>query len=219
MKRWIIVLVIPCLMYGGEVVSVVGDVKAFVGQKWVALNKGSTLASGTKVMSGVKSEAQIKSPNGIITIKPMTLVTYEEKTTTEGTETTVGLKNGIVEVKYTKPPKGKAEFRVQTPKGTASVRGTEERVSYSVVEGMRLTVISGHVEVVGRQLLAGQELGVNPQGNVWDNTRRLSGMVHLGGDIQGEETVQNIRDIVSELLGEGLSLEDIANLLSDPQKL
>ncbi|MFN4217518.1 MAG: FecR domain-containing protein, partial [Brevinematales bacterium] len=152
-------------------------------------------------------------------VKPMTLITYTEKTAGENVSTDVGLKNGTVEVKYTKPPQGKVEFRVQTPKGTASVRGTEEVVSYDAIQGMRVTVVSGRVEALGRQLFSEQNVGVSSAGKVWDDTEQVREVVSILDEFKDERTFSEMQDLLRGLLGEELSLEELARLLGDPQKL
>ncbi|URA11247.1 FecR family protein [Thermospira aquatica] len=219
MKKLIFFLMLPCFLYGGEVVSVQGDVKAFLNKAWVAIKKGDKIPSGTKIMTGVKSQAEILAPSGRVTIQPMTLITYNENIDGQDSRADITLQNGSVGVKYTKPPQGKAEFRVQTPKGTASVRGTEEMVSYDAVSGMRVFVISGHVEALGRQLLQDQDLGVSQRGNIWDKVVKIQNAVGILDEVGEKDTMKRMRDRVDELLGEGLSPEDIANMLSDPQKL
>ncbi|MCX7883326.1 MAG: FecR family protein [Brevinematales bacterium] len=219
MKKWLWCILFPCFVYSGEVVSVEGDVKAFVNKAWQVVKKGDKISSGTKIMTGIKSSVEIQSPYVRVVVKPMTLLTYTEKTEAQNVSTDVGLQNGSVEVKYTKPPQGKVEFRVQTPKGTASVRGTEERVSYDTIGGMKVTVLSGHVEAVGRQLFADQNLGVSPTGKVWEDTEKLHEALGVVDEIKDERTFSDIQDLVRSLLGEELSLDDIAKLLGDPQKL
>ncbi len=219
MKNILWWIVLPCVLYAGEVVSVQGDVRAFVDKTWQVVKKGDKIASGTKIMTGVKSQVEIQSPYVRCVVKPMSLVTYTEKVAGQNVSTDVSLKTGTVEVKYNKPPQGKVEFRVQTPKGTASVRGTEEVVSYSAIEGMKVTVLSGHVEAVGRQLFTEQNIGVSPGGTVWDDSEKLKEIVGVLDEVKDEKTLSEIQDLLRRLLGEELSLDDIAKLLGDPQKL
>ncbi len=219
MKKIVYFLMLPCLLFAGEVVSIQGDVKAFLNKGWVTIKKGDKIPSGTKIMTGVKSQVEILAPSGRVVIQPMTLITYNERVEGQDSRTDVALQNGAVGVKYTKPPQGKAEFRVQTPKGTASVRGTEELVSYDAVSGMKVFVIAGHVEAVGRQLFEGQDFGVSHRGNLWDKGVKLQDAVGILDESGQKDIAKRMRDMVDELLGEGLSLEDIANMLSDPQKL
>lgn len=219
MKNILWWIVLPCVLYAGEVVSVQGDVRAFVDKTWQVVKKGDKIASGTKIMTGVKSQVEIQSPYVRCVVKPMSLVTYTEKVAGQNVSTDVNLKTGTVEVKYNKPPQGKVEFRVQTPKGTASVRGTEEVVSYNSIEGMRVTVLSGHVEAVGRQLFSEQNLGVSPGGKIWDDAEKLNQAVSILDEFKDDEALSDIQDLLRGLLGEELSLDDIAKLLGDPQKL
>ncbi|MFN3660021.1 MAG: FecR domain-containing protein [Brevinematales bacterium] len=219
MKKGIVFLIVPCFLYAGEVVSVQGDVKMFINKTWQMVKKGDTIVSGTKIMTGVKSWVEIQSPYVRCVVKPMTLITYMEKTAGEDVSTDVSLKNGEVEVRYTKPPQGRVEFRVQTPKGTASVRGTEEVVSYDAVQGMRVTVVSGHVEALGRQLFSEQNAGVSPAGKVWDDTEQIKQGVSILDEFKDEQTLSEMQDLLRGLLGEGVSLEELARLLGDPQKL
>jgi hypothetical protein len=219
MKNILWWIVLPCVLYAGEVVSVQGDVRAFVDKTWQVVKKGDQIPSGTKIMTGVKSQVEIQSPYVRCVVKPMSLVTYTEKTAGQNVSTDVSLKTGTVEVKYNKPPQGKVEFRVQTPKGTASVRGTEEVVSYSAIEGMKVTVLSGHVEAVGRQLFTEQNIEVSPGGTVWDDSEKLKEIVGVLDEVKDEKTLSEIQDLLRGLLGEELSLDDIAKILGDPQKL
>jgi hypothetical protein len=87
---------------------------------------GDSVAQDTVISTGFKSNVTITVGSATIVARPLTRLTLAEITTMQGTETVnVNLQAGRVRVDV-KPPAGtRANFTVQSPHATASVRGTE----------------------------------------------------------------------------------------------
>ena len=117
---------------------------------------GSEVAQDTIVSTGFRSTAIIAAGSSVITVRPLTRLSLSEIQETSGTENmSVNLQSGRVKVDV-KPPAGmKANFKVQSPSATASVRGTsfefdtrslkvtEGRVSFAGSRGAPMAVSAG----------------------------------------------------------------------------
>jgi hypothetical protein len=126
------------------VVSTKGEAAYMVGSQWKPLTKGLKLAEGTKISTGVKSNAILDIDGTIMTVKPLTSIKiYKNSATADAKETSVGLQFGAVQAKVDKVARVKTKFNITTPVATSSVRGTNEVVSFGPASGMRIQVIEG----------------------------------------------------------------------------
>jgi hypothetical protein len=130
---------------------------------FVAARSGDQVARNTIVSTGFKSTAVIAVGSSVITVRPLTRLTLAEIQSSEGKETiNVDLQAGRVRVDV-KPPAGtKANFKVQSPSATASVRGTsfefdtvnlivnEGKVAFSGASGLVTMVNAGDVNFIGK---------------------------------------------------------------------
>jgi hypothetical protein len=161
MKRtFVFILMLCAVVYGvsaldGVIRELTGDVELKATGKTVfsTARAGDKVAQDTIVSTGFKSTAVIVVGSSVITVKPLTRLSLAEIQSSSGTETTnVGLQTGRVRVDV-KPPAGtKANFTVQGPNATASVRGTSfdfDTVKISVSEGtVALSGASGPAAMV-----------------------------------------------------------------------
>jgi hypothetical protein len=109
------------------VVSVKGDAAYSDGAAWKPMAKGQTLREGTRVSTGVNSQAVLNIDDNILTVKPMTMIkVYRNSISKEASENSVGLKYGSVNAKVKKLGTLKTKFNITTPIATSSVRGTEQ---------------------------------------------------------------------------------------------
>ncbi len=163
--------------YAGKVKSVKGDVKAMIGGKWQTAKTGMQINDGTAIMTGFSSSVVITYGAGEFKLKELSKATYTEKTKDDKTKSGVNLELGKVKVKYDKQAsQGKIGFTVQTPDGSASVRGTEELVMYFPDKGMTVIVLIGEVSIenisgIVGSLFVGQEaqssgLGLTPNSDI-----------------------------------------------------
>jgi hypothetical protein len=147
MKRtFVFMLMLFAIVYGasaldGVIRELTGDVEIKSAGKsaFVTARAGDKVAQDTIISTGFKSTAVIEVGSSVITVRPLTRLSLSEIQSSSGTETTsVGLQTGRVRVDV-KPPAGtKANFTVQGPNATASVRGTSfefDTVKIAVNEG------------------------------------------------------------------------------------
>ena len=132
--------------------DLIGDVElkhAGTGE-FVPAKAGSEVAQDTIVSTGFKSSAVIAAGNSVIMVKPLTRLSLAEIQASSGTENVaMNLQTGRVKVDV-KPPAGtKANFKVQSPSSTASVRGTSFEF-----DTRRLKVIEGTVAFMGSNKLS-----------------------------------------------------------------
>ncbi|MDR0494471.1 MAG: FecR family protein [Treponema sp.] len=129
---------------------------------FVPAQSGSEVAQDTVVSTGFKSTAIIAVGSSTVVVQPLTRLSLAEIQTSAGTETiNMNLQSGRVKVEV-KPPAGtKANFSVQSPSATASVRGTsfefdtrnlkvsEGTVSFLGGDGIIMLVSAGGESFVG----------------------------------------------------------------------
>jgi hypothetical protein len=173
----LILICINTVLFAGKVVEVKGDAELMVNGSWTKAAADMTVADGTKVMTGVGGSIKIQAPVGYFIVNEMSIVTYSEKTSQGKADQSVSVDVGKIRVRYDKVAGIQSTFKVQTPKGTASVRGTEEDVGYYPVSGLKLDVIEGSVNIVDNN------------GNSFNSSTGESSGVSTGGDIYGESDV------------------------------
>jgi len=142
------------------------ELKTAKSSSFVPAKTGDIVAADTIVSTGFKSTAVIKVGSTTIAVRPLTRLSLAEIRSESGSETlNVNLQAGRVRVDV-KPPAGtRANTSVQSPGGTASVRGTGfefDTVNLKVYEGtvmlrgnddMAIPVSAGatsHVDSYGR---------------------------------------------------------------------
>ena len=104
MKKYIIFLVIVSAVFFMSaayaeirVVSVQGSVSYKAGGQWLPLRPGMTLAEGTKISTGVKSNTVIKINKHSIKVLPLTIMKISEAADDKNSSTTrLGLRRGSV---------------------------------------------------------------------------------------------------------------------------
>ena len=115
------------------------ELKRIGSSEWTPAKTGDAIEKKTIVSTGFRSTAVLTVGNSTITVRPLTRLSLEEIIVLNQNETVnVNLNTGRVRVEV-KPPAGtRADFTVQSPTTTASVRGTEFRMdtaSIQVTEG------------------------------------------------------------------------------------
>jgi len=130
------ILLLTALMAGAALCAfaqngVIRELSGDVGLKpagasdFVQARAGDTVALDTIISTGFKSIALIEAGSAIITVRPLTRLSFSEIQSASGKETVnANLHTGRVRVDV-KPPSGtKAGFSLQCPAAIASVRGT-----------------------------------------------------------------------------------------------
>ena len=123
---------------------------------WENAVHGGIITGDTIISTGFKSYALIGIENSLISVRPLTRLSFKEIAAAEGTETiSVGLQAGRVKLDVSHRPGMKLSASVQTPMSTASTRGTifevncfelwvfEGSIEYKGTSGSRVIVDSG----------------------------------------------------------------------------
>lgn len=199
-------LFLVSVVYGGTVRDVKGSVELLVQNKWTAAVVGQEVADGTKIMTGVGSSITVDTKGGYFTVKELSMATYGEKTTDKQVDQKVALDVGKVRVRFKKLDGVKSSFKVSTPKGTASVRGTEKDIGYYPGAGMTVFVVEGSVDVTdnsGSSFIAGQnqQSGVGNNGEIYgdnDNGEDNSGYNNQFGDNDADTAGGQVGDLMDQ---------------------
>ena len=129
------------------------ELKKSGSAEWIPANTGDIIEKKTIVSTSFRSTAVLAVGNSTITVRPLTRLSLEELLTLNETETVnINLNTGRIRVEVTPAAGTRADFSVQSPSSTASVRGTafemdtasirvlEGKVSYASMDGSRPVV-------------------------------------------------------------------------------
>lgn len=168
----IVMLLFGSIAFGGTVVDVQGKAEALINGKWVPVVNKMDVKDGTKLMTGVGSSMKVQAKAGYFIMREMSMVTYGETVYENSVDQKVSIDVGKVRVRYDKVEGVKSSFKVQTPKGTASVRGTEEEVGFYPTSGMSIEVVEGSINVMdnnGSSFVStgGEKSGVSSNGKLF----------------------------------------------------
>lgn len=190
MKRLFSVIVLSvvfaAISWAGTVQKVSGDVMADFGKGWVPVKVGMKIPNKTDLMTGFDSSITIRYDAGEFVVQELSQVTFKEKSNSKRVDNELALKLGRVRVKYQKLKSRKqTSFKVTTPRGSASVRGTEEEVVYFPDFGMQVRVLLGHVDAFSQ---TGMRVAVRQGGSAQSgNGLIVKGTVdQIKGHVQGE---------------------------------
>ena len=107
------------------VTFVSGKVEVQRGGKWVALQKGDTLAKSDTISTGFQSEAKIKILDSVLYLGPVTRVTLEELSSSDQEDNVnVYLKTGATRSQVRHVDNKRVAYQVHTAVAVASCRGT-----------------------------------------------------------------------------------------------
>jgi hypothetical protein len=156
------------------------EVKAPDAAAWSPASRGQTLMRDTLISTGFKSSALIAIGNSTLSVQPLTRLSLEELTQTEGSEKVgLNLRTGRVRADVKPPVGGKTEFTVRSPSATASVRGTAFEF-----DGIDIRVDEGRVHFTGGDR-SGTYVGAGHQAR----TNIETGRVASAGETAKEELV------------------------------
>ncbi|MCL2380670.1 MAG: FecR family protein [Treponema sp.] len=144
-KVFLTVCLMSAAVYGfaqnGVIRELTGDVtlRHAGSDSFVPAAAGNLVAQDTIVSTGFRSSAIIEIGSSTITVRPITRLSLGEIQAAAGTETlSVNLQAGRVRVDVRPPAGASANFTMQGPSATASVRGTSfefDARSVRVLEG------------------------------------------------------------------------------------
>lgn len=206
-----VVVFIAAPLFAGTVKDVKGDVDVLIGGKWQKASSGMDIGDNTKIMTGISSTIRIDNTTGHFIVKELSMVTYREKISDKEIDQKLSIDVGKVRVRFAKAKSIKSSFKVQTPKGTASVRGTEEEVGYYPLMGMSVEVILGLIELVdnngnGSGMGQGENGGVGQNGELYGNSdlnEEFAGILDQFSDHDYENGAleDSLRDFFDHLFG------------------
>jgi|GEM_PF-2185942 len=150
------------LSYGGMVTEISGKVDILSGDKWQKAVLAMEVKTGDRIMTGMNSSIRVETEGGFFEVKELSMVTFSEARTSTSHDQKLTLDTGKVRVRFSKIIGVQSSFKVQTPRGTASVLGTEEEVGYSSLNGMSVYVIDGQVVAANNN---GNSLGIDRGGH------------------------------------------------------
>ena len=131
----------------GIISELTGDVelKHAGSQNFVPASAGAVVAPNTIISTGFRSSAVITIGSSVITVNPLTRLTLAEIRSSGSTENVnVNLQAGRVRVDVNPPAGTRANFTVQSPSSTASVRGTSfEMDSGNIIVDKGKVILSG----------------------------------------------------------------------------
>jgi ferric-dicitrate binding protein FerR (iron transport regulator) len=101
------------------------ELKAAGTVNWVPAKRGDTLLEDTTISTGFRSSALLAIGNSAVLVRPITRLTLRELVRLRGEERIkLELQTGKLRAEVNPPSGGSTTFTVQSPKATASVRGT-----------------------------------------------------------------------------------------------
>ena len=132
-KIKILVVAVVFVVFGSSafaenatVTYVSGKVEVQRNGKWVALQKGDTVAKSETISTGFQSEAKIKIIDSVMYLGPVTRITLEELSTSEQTDNVnVYLKTGTTRSQVRHVDNKRVNYQVHTAVAVASCRGTD----------------------------------------------------------------------------------------------
>lgn len=131
------------------VTFVSGKVEVQRNGKWVALQKGDTVAKNETISTGFQSEAKIKIFDSVMYLGPVTRITLEELSTSgKQDNVNVYLKTGTARSQVKHVDNKRVNYQVHTAVAVASCRGTDWIIDDSnTVTGIDGTIaVSAYVE-------------------------------------------------------------------------
>lgn len=127
---------------GAKVVSVTGKAEIQEGSIWAPLSAGDTIDKGTVISTGFKSSVVVSFNQSKFTLGPLTRITIDELISSETKDNTeLYISCGSISASVNKEGGKAVGFKVRSPVATASVRGTE----FKMTSRGKLSVSSGLV--------------------------------------------------------------------------
>ena len=126
------------------VTYVSGKVEVQRDGKWIALNKGDTVAKSETISTGFQSEAKIKIMDSVMYLGPVTRITLEELSSSgKQDNVNVYLKTGTTRSQVKHVENKRVNYQVHTAVAVASCRGTD----WIIDDSNNITCFEGMVAV------------------------------------------------------------------------
>jgi hypothetical protein len=128
------------------------------GQDWEPAAVGATVRMGTTISTGFKATALLDLGTSEIVVKPLTSLTLEDLTRSEGTVTTkLDLKVGRVNATVKTGETLTHDFELRSSFSTAAVRGTEFDYDGERIDALAGTILYYNLINQKRTLVAGNK--------------------------------------------------------------
>ena len=145
------------------VTFVSGKVEVQRDGKWVALQKGDTVAKSETISTGFQSEAKIKLMDSVMYLGPVTRITLEELSTVDQTDNVnVYLKTGTTRSQVKHVDNKRVNYQVHTAVAVASCRGT----GWIADDSNTFTGTEGEFSISSYSLGDSMDLYVNMDGKI-----------------------------------------------------
>ena len=161
LSLWLHALLSPCLWsaskdYFGEVYEKSGSVRLYRKLRPLDLKLDADVFHRDRVKTGQDSLLGIDVYDGSqLVVSPNTRMTLTRSDANEPRKINLQLISGTIRCKV-KPLSDSEVFIVRTPVATAGVRGTDFITSYDRIQGLKVTVLEGEVEIVALREIQGQ---------------------------------------------------------------
>jgi hypothetical protein len=154
---------------------------------WVSAKAGDRIGKNTIVSTSFKSTAILSAGNSTIVVRPLTRLSLAELMSQNETETVnVNLNTGRIRVDVNPPAGSKANFLVQTPMSTASIRGT----AFDMNTG-NIRVRKGSVNYGSANKTFNRSVRVNVGQKSWIDTR-TGRTVHPNAAAEKDRSLPNL---------------------------
>jgi len=146
------------------------ETRPAVGQPWVAVKVGDSLAEGADLRTGFRARCLLEMNKNTVQVEPLAVIRIGElRRDGDTVRTRILLKQGGTESNVDKKADGKNDFAIVTPTATLSVRGTNN------IQTHFFPGFGGSYGLGGPGLLnmmnnaTGQQTGVHPGDHTNDN--------------------------------------------------
>lgn len=135
-------------------VSIEGKVEILEGGMWIPVEEGDIIQErGTVISTGFKSNAVVSVKETNFTLGPLTRITIENMVAMENKDSTqIYIDSGSLKANVSSSDGRKVGFKVRSAVATASVRGTE----FKVTSSGRLSVTQGLVSFGGPEAFSAE---------------------------------------------------------------
>ena len=183
------------------VTFVSGKVEVQRGGKWIALQKGDTVAKSETISTGFQSEAKIKIIDSVMYLGPVTRITLEELSTVDQTDNVnVYLKTGTTRSQVKHVDNKRVNYQVHTAVAVASCRGTDWILDDSnTIKGLGGTVEYNDTESASRSV-GGVLIQANQIAKIDDNNNVTPTVSNV---VSSAEEVNSTAATAGSLEGEG----------------
>jgi len=182
------------------------EIKTGDSTDWVSAKTGDVIRKDTIISTGFRSSAIISVGSSTLTIRPITRLSLAELLSQNDTETiNINLNTGRIRAEVSPPSGGRANFTVQSPAATASVRGTEFEM-----DPVSIQVISGEVSyapMASGQGQHGRSVTVSSGQESWVDTDTGSAVTPMAAAESGR-TVPSLPGQEAGTISDGVTKKD-----------